>query len=217
VGTVSVGVRPWWTCWRTAATAPTNWASPQSLTLTAPTDPDTAHALVTITARIDAATATQSVVEVVDTTMVAIGWPEASTAFSYVTMPTIDLYEVAIDAPLAVRHLQVTANAGNIMLGVYGDAGGRPDVLLASAYGWSGSLGSPTTAFLDEPTVLTPGIYWLAVSSSQFGTWFANAQDSAVTAHCRTAGGGLPPSLAGTALTCDVAPPIAIAALGRTE
>jgi hypothetical protein len=199
----------------TATFTPGNWASPQIVTFMAPADADTAHAIVTITARIDEANATQAVVEVVDTTLVAVGWPAASTAFTTVSQPTVDLYQVAIDAPLELRRLQVTASAGDITLGVYSDAGGRPAVRLTSASGWAGSLGSATTPFLDEPIAVAPGTYWLAVTSAQFGARFANAQGDGAADRCRTAGGGLPASLAGTALTCDQAPPIAIAALGR--
>jgi hypothetical protein len=201
----------------TVTFTPGNWSSPQIVNFMAPMDADTAHATVTITARIDEATATHAVVEVIDTTLIAVGWPEASSTFTTVSMPTVDLYRVVIDAPLELHRLQVTASAGDIVLGVYSDAGGRPEALLASVYGWAGSIGWPTTSFLDEPVAVAPGTYWLAVTSSQFGAQFANAPGGGVTDRCRSAGGGLPLSLATRVLTCDVAPPIAIAALGRPE
>jgi hypothetical protein len=202
---------------QTVTFTPTTWAAPQLLTMLASTDDDFEPATVTITARIDATTATHAVVQVIDTTLVAVGWPEPRTDFTTIVSPTISLFQTTIDAPLEVRHLQVTAAGSEILLGLYTDAGGRPDArALVSSYGWADSLGRPTTIAVEEPAIVPPGTYWLAVANSFSVIRFANAVSDVTTARCRTPFQvDLPASLAGVALTCDQAQPIAIAALGR--
>jgi hypothetical protein len=195
---------------------PDDWSIPKYTSLQAPLDADSQSSSVVVTALIDAATATQMTVQVIDSTLAAIGWPVSTLDLDTVPSNLLSAYQVTLDAPFDLRRLQLDGASGNVVhLGVYDDGGGRPSTLLATAQPtFLHGVGDPVRVDIQQGSVfLSPGAYWLVVAGN------APLDTSTVPVaalRCRSNwfGGGLPSFLNGVSMTCGNAPAIAIAGLG---
>jgi hypothetical protein len=194
-----------------------DWSVAKYTSLQAPLDADSLNSSVMVTAIIDAATATQMTVQVIDSTLAAIGWPVSTLDIDTVPSSLISAYQVALDAPFELRRLQLDgASPASVHLGVYDDDGGRPGALLATTQPTQLlGVGDPVRADVQQGAVfLPPGAYWLVVAGNAPLTT-STVPVSALRCRGTWFGGGLPAFLGGAFLTCGNAPPIAIAGLGQ--
>jgi hypothetical protein len=195
-----------------------DWSTAKYTSLQAPLDADRLSSSVTITALIDAATATQMTVQVIDTTLDAIGWPVSTLDLDTVPSSLITAYQVVLDAPFDLRRLQLDGTSpSSVHVGLYDDAGGRPGSRLASAAPIQlVGVSDPVRVDVHEGSVFLPlGAYWLVVAGNAPLTT-STVPVPALRCRGTWLGGGLPGFLGGAALTCGHAPAIGIAGLGQT-